>query len=750
MGVSVELKVDSAPNNTLALTNQVFLNIQEFNQLSAGINPDSLNQEKCYIQLRDQIYTFRSHEKIPPGSVGLSSPQRQNLNAALNEKLTGTLYIPDTNDIFLATFRVDVDFLAKNKKVADRYEIDDIKKSIIILLEQQIFTVGQRFVLDVRGNNLIFKVIETTVMNISAASSQGSGEAANKSAKLRDEKGILVPQTDVQIEKAQGSQILLSGGTSSSGAPKIFRPDWKFESMGIGGLDKEFADIFRRAFASRIFPPAVVQKLGIQHVKGILLHGPPGTGKTLMARQIGKMLNGKEPKVVSGPEVLNKYVGASEENIRNLFKDAETEYKQKGEDSDLHIIIFDEFDAICRARGSRNDGTGVGDTVVNQLLAKIDGVDSLNNILIIGMTNRKELIDEALLRPGRLEVHMEISLPDESGRVQIFRIHTTKMRQNNYIAEDVELDELAAATKNYSGAEIEGVVKAATSYAFSRQIDAKNMTKPIDPEKIKVARADFMQALMEIKPSFGVEKDEFESCIRSGIINFSASVEKILHTGKLFLEQVAKSDRTPLVSVLLSGTIGSGKSALAATLAKSSDFPFVRMISPDSLVGYSETAKCARITKVFEDSYRSQLSVIVVDDIERILEYVPIGPRFSNSILQTLLVLFKRLPPKGRKLLVVGTTGNEEVLRQMEFMESFNTVLRIPAISTREEFRKALTGLDLLSKPEDIETAVAAFTADSITIKKLIMLTELARQGPADTLLDRVVNIITEFSSIGA
>lgn len=741
MVVSVELKVDSAPNNTLALTNQVFLNIQEFNILNAGVNPESVNQEKCYIQLRDQIYTFRSHEKIPPGSIGLSSPQRQNLNAALNEKLTGTLYIPDSNDVFLATLKAEVDFLAKNKKVADRYEVDDIKRSIITLLEQQIFTVGQRFVLDVRGNNLLFKVLEVQVLDIAAAKSGAELPA------VKADRGILVPQTDISLEKGPGAQILLTGGVGSSGAPKIFRPDWKFESMGIGGLDKEFADIFRRAFASRIFPPAVVQKLGIQHVKGILLFGPPGTGKTLMARQIGKMLNGKEPKVVSGPEVLNKYVGASEENIRNLFKEAEAEYKQKGEDSDLHIIIFDEFDAICRARGSRNDGTGVGDTVVNQLLAKIDGVESLNNILIIGMTNRKELIDEALLRPGRMEVHMEISLPDEAGRVQIFRIHTTKMRTNNYIADDVELDELATMTKNYSGAEIEGVVKAATSYAFSRQIDAKNMTKPIDPEKIKIARADFLQALSEVKPSFGIEKDEFDSCVRSGIINYSIHVEKILTTGRLFLEQVAKSDRTPLVSLLLSGNISSGRSALAATIAKNSEFPFVRLLSPDTLVGYSEAAKCARITKVFEDSYRSQLSVIVVDDIERILEYVPIGPRFSNAILQTLLVLFKRLPPRGRKLLVVGTTSNEEVLRQMEFMECFSTILKVPTITTREEFKKALIGLDLFVKPEDLEIAASAFTADSIPIKKLIMLTELAKQGPPEKLLDRLVNIINEYSN---
>ncbi len=188
----------------------------------------------------------------------------------------------------------------------------------------------------------------------------------------------------------------------------IFDPDWSFSDMGIGGLDAEFNTLFRRAFASRLFPPTIIDQLGIKHVKGMLLYGPPGTGKTLIARQIGKLLKGRDPKVVNGPEILNKFVGQSEENIRNLFKDAEKEQEEKKEKSSLHIIIFDEIDAICKARGTASGSTGVGDTVVNQLLSKIDGVNQLNNILVIGMTNRKDMMDPALLRPGRLEVHIEI------------------------------------------------------------------------------------------------------------------------------------------------------------------------------------------------------------------------------------------------------------------------------------------------------------------------------------------------------
>jgi vesicle-fusing ATPase len=114
-------------------------------------------------------------------------------------------------------------------------------------------------------------------------------------------------------------------GGENSQVNSIIKPNFNFEDLGIGGLDEEFNNIFRRAFVSRIFPPAIVEKMGISHVKGILLYGPPGTGKTLMARQIGKMLNAREPQIVNGPEVLNKFVGQSEENIRKLFAAAEAE-----------------------------------------------------------------------------------------------------------------------------------------------------------------------------------------------------------------------------------------------------------------------------------------------------------------------------------------------------------------------------------------------------------------------------------------
>lgn len=153
-------------------------------------------------------------------------------------------------------------------------------------------------------------------------------------------------------------------------------------------------------------------------------------------------------------------------------------------------------------------------------------MDQLNNILVIGMTNRIDLIDEALLRPGRLEVHMEISLPDEKGRYQILSIHTNKMRMNGVMDDDVDLFELAALTKNFSGAEITGLVKDATSFAFSRHVKVGTMAGISDDvENLRVNRQDFLQALEEVHPAFGVSEEELQQVIQNGIIHYDSVVD---------------------------------------------------------------------------------------------------------------------------------------------------------------------------------------------------------------------------------
>jgi len=245
----------------------------------------------------------------------------------------------------------------------------------------------------------------------------------------------------------------------------------------VGGLDRQLRMIVRRALASRLYPAAMTRPLGILPVRGLLLYGPPGCGKTLLAREVAGALRAREPKIVNGPEMMSKYVGQSEEFVRALFAEAELEQLEEGDDSALHVIVFDEMDAFTRERGSLSgDTTGIRDSVVNQLLAKMDGVEQLDNVLIIGLTNRPELIDPALLRPGRLEVQVLVPRPDAAGRQKVVAIHSRRLRERGCLdaraAAALRSGALARAAVGFSGADIAGLLRSATSFALERYVDA--------------------------------------------------------------------------------------------------------------------------------------------------------------------------------------------------------------------------------------------------------------------------------------
>ncbi|KAK4536945.1 hypothetical protein CDCA_CDCA10G2970 [Cyanidium caldarium] len=705
------LRVASCPSQELAKSNRVYLSPDDY----ARCRP----AERLFIN-RLWVYAAAPERTVEPGTLALNSVQRKELQLALSDPVQVSPYAlpPELPEALSVTFEVDTVVKRRSAPPVD-ISADELEAACRAKLEAFVIGVEQSFLLDYLGTLLILQTTQIDALGVSPH----DGTPAPISPVM----ALMSGNASVSFVKASTAHVHIRGGERR---PKeIFRRNFNFESLGIGGLDQEFSDIFRRAFASRVFPPAVINKLGISHVRGMLLYGPPGTGKTLIARQIGKMLNGKEPKVVNGPEILNKYVGQSEENIRNLFRDAEADQAKHGDQSELHIVIFDEIDAICKQRGSQRDGTGVHDTVVNQLLSKIDGVQALHNILVIGMTNRKDMIDEALLRPGRLEVHVEIGLPDEAGRLQIFRIHTAKMRDNQMLMEDVRLEELAALTKNYSGAEIEGVCKSAAAFALQRQIDMSNVTKPLNPDAVCVGMDDFRRALHEVRPAFGVSGDDLQRCLVGGFIPHGERLEHLLRSGRLFREQVRTSERTPLMSVLIEGAPGTGKTALAAKLALESDFPFVRLVSPERFVGYSEPAKVAAIARTFDDAFRSSLSIIVLDSIERLLEYAPIGPRFSNAVLQALIVLVKQTPPAGRRLLILATTSNAEVLDVLELRSAFHASLHTERLEP-EEIARVVRGSALRFRSDkEQRSAIEALAAKRLGVKKLLMLLEMARES---------------------
>lgn len=524
-------------------------------------------------------------------------------------------------------------------------------------------------------------------------------------------------------------RVTSDGGQASS----LFKRSWNLSELGIGGMDAQVAEIFRRAFASRVFAPEVARSMGIQHVKGILLYGPAGTGKTLIARQIGKLLNGRAAKVVSGPSLLNKYVGGSEENVRALFREAEAEQAEKGDASELHVVIMDEMDALCRTRGSGGDGGSAAaahDGVVNQLLSKIDGVDSLNNLLLIGTTNRKDLIDDALLRPGRFEVHVEVGLPDEAGRLQILHVHTRKLSAGNFMAPDVDLAALARITENFSGAELEGLVKSAASYALSRDLDLGDIGEHPDPGCVKVWHADFTRALdHDVHAAFGASSANLDRFTPHGILDLGPACAGVRETLRELTQHLERSDTHCLESCLLSGMRGCGQSALAAAAAKESGFPFVRVVSAEDLLGMTEQAKSAWLSDVFHDAYRSPASAVILDDVERLIEYVPVGPRFSNAVLQTLVTLVRRTPPPGHKILVIGTTSDRGAMEDLGLVDAFGTTVTVPLVSD-EDVRVVLEQTGAFSEP-DLSDAAELLVNMAFGVKTLLYWVDAAKTKAA-------------------
>ena len=235
--------------------------------------------------------------------------------------------------------------------------------------------------------------------------------------------------------------------------------------------------------------PDVFKKLGIKPPKGILLYGPPGTGKTLLAKAVA---NESEANFISvkGPEVLSKWVGESEKAVREIF--------QRAREAAPCIIFFDELDAIAPRRGLHTDA-GVTDRIVNQLLTEMDGIQILKDVVVIGATNRPDILDPALLRPGRFDRVIFVPPPDVEGRYQIFQIHTRDMP----LADDVDLRKLAEMTEGYTGADIEAVCREAALNAAREDIK-------ID----KVYMRHFLAALEKVKPSIAPEqKREYEKIL---------------------------------------------------------------------------------------------------------------------------------------------------------------------------------------------------------------------------------------------
>ena len=564
---------------------------------------------------------------------------------------------------------------------------------------------GSRFVVTDTDPDGTVRVSGSTTVTVSPTTGSDAGGSAGD--KLRN-----------TVDRATGA---------SDDAPQ--RPETGVTYEDIGGLDEEL-ELVREMIELPLSEPEVFTRLGVDPPKGVLLHGPPGTGKTLIAKAVANEVDATF-LTVSGPEIMSKYKGESEEKLREKFEAA-------AEDAPA-IVFFDEIDSIA---GKRDDGGDVESRVVGQLLSLMDGLDARGDVIVIGATNRVDSLDPALRRGGRFDREIEIGVPGEAGRREVLDVHTRRMP----LAEDVDIDALAARTHGFVGADLEGLGKEAAMTALRRTRQAGE-----DLRAVEVTREDFETAMTAVEPSamreYVAEQPTTDFDDVGGLTAVKEQLKQAvtwpLRYGPLF----DAADTTPPTGVLLHGPPGTGKTLLARAIAGESEVNFIQVRGPELLdryVGESEKA----VREVFERARQSAPAIIFFDEIDAIA-----GDRDSmggdsgvgDRVVSQLLTELDRLSDTPNLVVLAATNRRESIdgalLRSGRLEQSIE--VPNPDRATRKAVLDVHTRTMQLADDVDLDAVAAstegASSADLTSICReasLLAITELTEQYEGVTAND--------------
>jgi transitional endoplasmic reticulum ATPase len=441
----------------------------------------------------------------------------------------------------------------------------------------------------------------------------------------------------------------------------------------IGGLGDQLQKV-REMIELPLKHPILFRRLGIDPPRGVLLHGPPGTGKTLIAKAVASETKAHFTSI-NGPEIISKYYGESEKQLREIFDEAAANAPA--------IIFIDELDSIAP---KREDVTGeVERRVVAQLLTLLDGMQGRDNVVVIGATNRRDAIDPALRRPGRFDRELEIGVPDKNGRAEIIGIHTRGMP----ISDDFEVDWLLENSYGFVGADISALVRESAMKALRRylpEIDLEEEQIPPEVlEKMEVRMSDFRQAIKEIEPSalreIYLEVPEVSWDQVGGLEEVKERLKESIEWPLTKPEMFEHFGINPPRGIVLFGAPGTGKTLLAKAIANEAKANFISIKGPELIskwVGESEKA----LREVFKKAKQSSPSIVFLDEFESIASMRRTsdgsGSDVMNRVVNQLLSSMDGVESMEGVIVVAATNRPEMIDPALLRSGRFERVLHIP------------------------------------------------------------------------
>ena len=441
----------------------------------------------------------------------------------------------------------------------------------------------------------------------------------------------------------------------------------------IGGLGDQLLKV-REMIELPLKHPILFRRLGIDPPKGVLLHGPPGTGKTMIAKAVANETNAHFTSI-NGPEIISKYYGESEKQLREIFDEAASNAPA--------IIFVDELDSIAP---KREDVSGeVERRVVAQLLTLMDGMQGRDNVVVIGATNRPDAIDQALRRPGRFDRELEIGVPDKNGRREIVNIHTRGMP----IADDFDMEWILENSYGFVGADIMSLTREAAMKALRRYLPESDLDQDEIPpevlEKMEVQMNDFKIAIREIEPSalreIYVEIPEVSWADVGGLDEVKERLKESVEWPLTMPDRFEHFGIKPPRGIVLFGAPGTGKTLIAKAIANEAKANFITVKGPELIskwVGESEKA----IREVFKKAKQASPSIIFLDEFESIAgARTPNsgeGSDVSNRVVNQMLSSMDGVESMEGVIVIAATNRPEMIDPALMRSGRFERVMHIP------------------------------------------------------------------------